>query len=274
MRNFNIYKILTVLVLSSALFSCYESDVEPVIDPAGYSTATIELEGSFDGTVEEGDILTYNITLDKAMETDLEFDIKELAGDAVRDEDFIVTGGVIPGYATSTTLTVEFVANGIPEESKTLDFQVGVFALGQRYTLNPSTVMPEYSTTLKSVNDETGLTVAVEWDNHDDDWDLMIIDEAVTGEWTGWAGATGDNPEVTLLTNDVPDGVYYVEVDPYSVENDVVHFNISIGKPDQSVEFFEWTYNAAESGDYPVGVGYQLVKIVKSGTGYTCSLVE
>ena len=158
------------------------------------------------------------------------------------------------------------------EKSYILSFKLEVPSLGQKYLLSPQTQYPEYTIDIINVNDPSGLTINVEWDNHDDDWDIMIVDEGGTDEWTGWAGATGANPELTLLGNDVPDDTYYVEMDPWSVDTEIVVFTINIGKPDQTNESFSFTWNVADEADYPVGWGYRLVKIVKVGSTYTLSV--
>ena len=100
----------------------------------------------------------------------------------------------------------------------------------------------------------------------------MIVDEAGTGEWSGWAGATGANPEVTFVDNDVanvPDGTYYLELDPWSVDTPIVNFTVTLGFPDGAVSTFDFTWDVANEANYPFGWGYQLVKIVKAGSSYT-----
>ncbi len=126
--------------------------------------------------------------------------------------------------------------------------------------------------TIKNVNDPSGLTCIVGWDNHDDDWDLMIVDEAITGEYTGYMGATGANPEMAVFANDSPDGTYYAELDPYDVVNEVITFDIALGHPNGSVEFHKLKMDVANIANYPIGAGLRIVKIVKVGETFTCTL--
>lgn len=275
MKKNIITKLFIVAILSITMFSCYEQEVAEVIDASKYTTAQLTVEGDFNGTtVQEGDKVTFDVTFDKAMEPDIQFEVIQSDGDAEVDVDYEFTGGLVNGYYTNAKLTIDFPSDMLVEPSKSMNFMVGVPGLGQKYLLSPQTQYPEYTIEIKNVNDPSGLTINVEWDNHDDDWDVMIIDQGGTDEWTGWAGATGANPELTLLGNDVPDDTYYVEMDDWHVENDLVQFTINIGHPDQSIESFSFTWDEAESDDYPANWGYQLVKIVKVGDTYTCSLVQ
>jgi len=275
MKKNIISKLFIVAILSITLFSCYEQEVSDVIDPSNYATATITPNAEFNGSsVVEGEQVVFDVTFDKPMEPDVQFDLTQMDGDAELHVDYDFAGGLVNGYYTNAKLTVDFPADMIVEADKTLSFKIEVPGLGQKYLLSPQTTYPEYSIDVKNVNDPSGLTINVEWDNHDDDWDVMVIDQGGTDEWTGWAGATGANPELALLGNDVPDDTYYLEMDPWDVGNDVVVFTINMGKPDQTNESFSFTWNVEDEGDYPAGWGYRLIKIVKVGEAYTLSIAE
>jgi len=268
-------KLSIVAILSITLFSCYEQEVSDVIDPSEYATVQITPNNGFNGSsVQEGDKITFDLTFDKPMEPDVQFEIIQMDGDAEIDHDYEVTGGLVAGYYTSAKLIVDFPSDMMVEPDKTLSFKVGVTSLGQKYLLSPQSEYPEYSIDVKNYNDPSGLTINVEWDNHDDDWDAMVVDENGDDEWTGWAGATGDNPEITLLENDVDDGVYYLEMDPWDVVTDVVTFTINIGKPNQSNQSFSFTWKEEDEATYPIGWGYRLVKIEKAGSTYTLSVPQ
>lgn len=275
MKNNIISKLFIGAILSITMFSCYEQEVSEVIDPSTYTTAQLTLESDFNGTsVTEGEKVTFDVTFDKAMEPDVQFEVIQEDGDAEVDVDYEFTGGLINGYYTNAKFIIDFPADMVVEPTKTMQFMVGISNLGQKYLLSPQTQYPEYTIEILNVNDPTGLTINVGWDNHDDDWDVMIVDEAGTDEWTGWAGATGANPEITILSNSAPDDTYYVEMDPWDVVTDVVEFTTNIGHPDQSIESFSFTWVESESDNYPVNWGYQLVKIVKVGNTYTCSSMQ
>lgn len=275
MKKNIISKLFIVAILSITLFSCYEQEVSDVIDPSKYATAVITPNAEFNGSsVNEGEQITFDLTFDKPMQPDVQFEVTQSEGDAEIHVDYDFSGGLVSGYYTNATLIVDFPADMMVEPDRTLSFKVEVTGLGQKYLLSPQTQYPEYSIDVKNVNDDSGLTINVEWDNHDDDWDAMVVDQGGNDEWTGWAGATGANPEITLLGNDVDDDTYYLEMDPWDVVTDVVEFSINIGKPDQTNESFSFTWNVADEADYPAGWGYRLVKIVKVGSTYTLSVPE
>jgi len=273
MRKKILYNILGVFAILLAFTSCDEQDVSAPVGTDDYPTAIFTTD--FTGTeINEGDMITYQITLDKVSEHDQTFTLKT-SGTADMNDVSYPEKVIIPAYTTQGEFVIEFAADKVPEDVETFSFELGQFKLSTRYFLNPKTVNPKMDLTLVSPpNDEDGLTIACRWDNDDDDWDLMIIDEAVTDEWTGWAGATGDNPEITLLANATVDGTYYVELDPYDISNDVVNFNINLGHPDQTNQFFTFMFEVDKIATYPVGNGIRIVKIVKVGDAYTCTLAE
>ena len=273
MRKNIFLNILGVFAILIALTSCDEQDVAAIISTDNYPTATFTTD--FTGNqVVEGDIIKYTITLDRPCEHDLSFSLKT-SGTADENDVTYPESVTIPAYETTADFVIEFTVDNIPEdETKTFSFELGEFELETRYFLKPTTVNPKMDLTLVSKNDPDALTVFVEWDNGDDDWDLMIIDEEGADEWTGWAGATGANPEITLLANTTADGTYYAELDPYDIVNSVVNFNISIGKPDQTNQFFTFTYEAENADTYPANWGVRIVKIVKVGDAYTCTMAE
>jgi len=272
MRKNLLYNILGLCAILFAFSSCDEDEVVAPISPADYPTATFTTD--FAGTeITEGDMITYQITLDKVSEHDQTFTLKT-SGTADEHDVSFPEKVVIPAYSTQAEFVIEFIADNLPEENETFSFELGQFELATRYFLNPNTVNPKLDLTLVSKNNADGLTVVTGWDNHDDDWDLMIIDEAVTDEWTGWAGATGANPEITLLANTTADGTYYAELDPYDISNDVVNFEISLGHPDQTNQYFTFKFEVDMIDTYPVGSGIRIVKIVKVGDAYTCTLAE
>ena len=270
MRKSLIYNILGAFFMLIALSSCYDQDVEAPQSTDTYPIATFTTD--FSGTeIMEGETIDYTITLDRMLDHDITFTV-QATGDA-DDHDFSFEPVTIPAYTKTGQISVAFTADNLPEDGEALNLEFGIFDLATQYTINPQTVYPNLDLTVVNKNVAGGLTVSFEWDNHDDDWDLMIIDEAVTAEWSGWAGATGANPEITVLTDDQPDGVYYAELDPYSVDTEMINFTIRIGFADQTNQFFTAAFDDSLAGTYPTGSGYRFVKIVKSGSEYTCTLV-
>ncbi len=140
------------------------------------------------------------------------------------------------------------------------------------YVLNPSVVNPTPSFTITNYNRPDRLSLAFGWGDDHDDFDIIIVSEA-DGLWG--SAETSANPEICLdLWPADDDGTYYLDVLPYDVSTAVTEYTISIGYPDQSVEFIKGTfdmgalatYTADSYGGDPI---YRVLKIVKSGANFT-----
>ncbi len=272
MKRYNKIFILSLVFALLVLPGCYEDEVADVVSPDEYPTYTVTSD--YDGgEIREGAVITYTIKMDKMRTYATPFSIhivEESADDIIEFENV-----TIPAYSTEAMIEVTFVDDLLPSnKEQTIKYEVGCFADAARYLLNPNSKALSQELTVKNYNDPSGLSIIVGWDNGDDDWDVMVVDDGQEDEWTGWAGATGANPEHTLLSNEQPDDVYYIELDPWAVSNDVVEFEILIGKPDHSAQSFSFTYNADNVDSYDIAWGYRTVKIEKSGNTYTCSAVE
>jgi len=275
MRKKLLYNILGVFAILVAFTSCDEQDVSAPIGTGDYPTVTFTTD--FTGTqVYEGDVITFQIKLDKVSEYNQTFSLKT-SGTADEHDVTFPDEVVIPAYSTEAEFKIEFLVDNLPEdETKTFNFELGEFNLGTRYFLNPESMNPKMDLTLVSKNDPDALTVVVEWDNHDDDWDLYILDAAGDDDLAlpKYSGATGANPEISFLQNATADGTYYAELDPWRLYTDVVNFNISVGSPDQTNKFFTFTYEADKADTYPAIWALTVLKIVKVGDTYTCTLAE
>jgi hypothetical protein len=280
-KYLNITVILSIALLAFGLSGCYEQEVVPPIKPGGLEYTSATFTTDFSGNeVTEGDTINYHIKLSKPLEYSLTFTVKTNGN----PDDIEVHELTIPAYKTEGDISIIFVDDNIPEKDQQIKLEVGVFDIGHKYMLS-ETKNPVLDLTLINKNDPDGLSIAVAWPDSNDDWDAYLIDENGEGiyggryDWVGWAGATGADPEVMVFKDrswvTVPNGVYYVDVDPYAVENDKTNFKISVGYPDQTVEFFEFTFDKAKAGggEYPITWGYSTLKIVKNGMNYDCSLL-
>lgn len=272
MKTYLNFKIIGLVLIIFGAFGCQKTEVTPVISPDGYPmvTYTTDFTGS---EVNEGDTITYTITMDKPIDMDLIFGVKFdtlQTKMTASSEDIIVEGGVMAAYSKETTLNIIVPVDDIPENDETLRMEVGVFDIGTRYLLNPKTVNPKLAVTAKNKNLETALTVIFGWDTGDD-FDLYIVDEAMTALFGGYDAATGSNPEVTTgFTNESPDGTYYLEFDPYNVAASSVNVELAFGYPDGSSEFVSGTIDMNNLDGFEAGgIGYRFVKIVKTGSTYT-----
>jgi hypothetical protein len=134
------------------------------------------------------------------------------------------------------------IQDNIPDDDRTLEFEINVTSLATKYLLNPTTVHPDVTTTLKNYNDPIGLTVVFGWDDPDADFDLLST-QAPDVAW-GAGGATGDNPEIdqAVWAADPP-GDYYYGFDPYDIPGEVNNYYIIVGHPDGTIQEFEGVIN-------------------------------
>lgn len=271
------YKILGLALLVVVIVACdtANQDVSPVISPDGYPVATFT--SNFSGTtIAEGDTIKYTITTDKMLDRALTFTVEQTGGTA-NENDFSAETAVLAPYTNQVKLNIVITADNFPEIAETLSLKVGVFGLGDRYLLNPSTVNPALDLNITNVNKAGRLTIAFGWSTPADDYDVVAF-SAVDGPW-GAAG-TADNPEIMMDILDAdPDGAYTFNIIPYAVTSVKTDYTISIGLSNQSVQFFPGVFDNSKLDTYTMDVftvaswgnpdSYRLLNIVKTGSAYT-----
>jgi hypothetical protein len=247
--KYNIVIALAFLAVSIVSCNTAEQDASPIVSPDDYPVATFTTD--FTGsTINEGDTIMYTITLDKAIDWDLNFDFILNSGTLDNDLDAMSATATIAPYETETEIMIIFVADNFPEVSETAQIEIKLTDLAETYLVNPTTVFPVLDLTVVNVNDPDLLTVAFGWTTEDDDIDLFAIHET-NGDW-GLAGSS-DNPEIMLdIAKTDDDGAYYITIDPYHVEGSTFDYTISIGHPDQTVEFFNGTFDMNALDTYTV----------------------
>ena len=271
MRKY-LYNIVGLFLLGIFAVSCDSAhqDVSPVVSPDDNPVATFITDFS-GNTVTEGDTITYSISLDKPYIASLTFSVKVTGGDA-DENDIEIISGTIPAFHTETEVKIIIRRDNLPETSETIDLELGVFSAAERYVLNPSVVYPTPSLTINNYNHPDRLTLAFGWPDDHDDFDIIIVSEAA-GPWG--SAETSANPEICLdLWPSDDDGTYYLDVLPYDVSTAVTEYTISIGYPDQSVEFIEGTFDMSALATYTADTYsgddiYRVLKIVKSGNDFT-----
>ncbi len=277
MKTFFKYQIATLALAVLAFAGCQEDELTAPISPDGYPIATFTTD--FSGSeIVEGDTIIYTIKLDKPVDRPITFavrfdtlqtkgniDIYDINYELINDEPEPVSV-TIPAYYTEAEIMIIVQADNMPELDENLRLEVGAFLVGERYLLNPKSVNPKLNLTVKA----PGAEFEFGWSAEDDDFDMAIVDEAATAVFDGWAGATGANPEHTLLTSDTPDGTYFVEVDPYSVASEKVDYSFVVGAPGAALQSFTGVFDMTKVDTYEIGgVGYKFLKVVKSGNTYT-----
>jgi len=247
MRNIFKYNLLGLALIMAGITACNtaDQDVSPIISPDNYPVATFTAS-SAGTTLTEGDTLVYTITIDKKIDRALTFSARVTGGTA-DEADFLAESVVLEPYTTEAKLYIIAVADDFPEVAENIEMEIGVFGIADKYLLNQATVNPTLNLSLTNYNDPDVLTVAVGWANHDDDLDVY----ALLGTEMWGAAAGSDNPEIlTTIWPLDPNGTYYVGIDPYIANQPLVEYTISIGHPDQSIEFFTGTFDTENLDSY------------------------
>ena len=229
MRKSIKFKILGLAVIMVSIIACEtaEQDVEPVVSPDGYPVATFT--NATGTTVTEGDTIKYLISIDKMIDRALTFSFIQTGGTA-SDHSYVTNSAVLSPYTLSTELSIITLRDYDFTASKTLNGEIGVFGIADRYLLNPSTMNPTPTFTINNYV-SPDLEVAFSWDQevlidgdpYDAadyiDFDFYVadadgfdIDDPWSNELGIYDAATGSHPEELTLSG-LPDGEYILFVD-------------------------------------------------------------
>jgi hypothetical protein len=278
MKRFINYKILGLALIVSGVAACdtADQDVSPIVSPDSYPVATFTASSSNTSLVE-GNAITYTITIDKPLDRALTFSAKVKGGTA-DEHDFVADAAVLAPYTTQTQLTINAVADDFPEANETLQLEIGVFGIADKYLLNPSTVNPSLDLTIVNLNDPTLLTIAFEWPdpNHNIDIDIVTWRGTTPPRPWGDGGATGNNPEIDMsIWLEDPLGDYYVNIMDWGA--DPFTYKFTIGHPDGTIQIIEGTFNTADYSAYILDnwtawggsyESYRVLKVTNNGTGF------
>jgi len=271
------FKIISVVLIIFAFWSCDEAEVADPISPDNYPVATFT--SSLSGNeVAEGNAVTYTITLDKMMDVPVTFAIEIDDASTIDESDFISENVVIPAYSTQAVLAIDIPVDNVPEASENMKFKIAIPTVGERYLLNPTTKFPEANLTVKNTNDPTLLTIMFAWDS-EDDIDIVTWSDTVEEPLTEWGqgGATSHNPEFDYSIGLAdPVGNYYVSVMNWGAPS--FNYTFTIGHPDGTNQTFTGMFESdnlakytkdnwtAWGGSYP---SYRVLKVVNTGTSFT-----
>ena len=272
------------MVLAMVGCDTASQDAEPVVSPDGYPRVTFQSDVS-GNTVYEGDTVTYAITFDKMIDRSVTFSFVQTGGTAEEGTDFDFVPGIVQPYSTSTELMIVFYLDNIPEtEDLTLQGEIKILSLADKYLVNPDVQFPSVDLTLKSYNDPTLLTILLSWAT-DDDIDVVTwsdTDEYPMTEW-GDGGATGANPEIDMaIWLSDPPGTYYANLMHWGAPP--FEYTFLLGHPDQTLQVITGTFDSdhlekytldwwtAWGGD-PGYESYRILKIENDGTKFTVTKV-
>lgn len=277
MRKNIIFKTLGFILLGAVIAGCdtASQEVEPVISPDNYPVATFTTD--FTGeTVNEGDTITYVITVDKWLDKSVTFHVIPSSANTADDHDYTYTPAVLQPYTSEVTLVIAVLQEDLVEAAESFSFEVGATSLADKYLLNPSTENPTHDLTIVNVNQEGKLTINMDWSTSDDN-DFGIYSE--TSEFEGlWSldGATGAQPEIDYtIWNSDPDGDYFLGI--WDWGNPSFDYVFTFGTDDNSMEVIEGSFSSATAPDlydtflysdsYPPF--YKVIKVTKDGDSYT-----
>jgi hypothetical protein len=231
MKKYISYKIIGLALLVLGIVACEtaDQDVSPVISPDGYPVATFTNETG--NSVTEGDTIFYTITIDKMLERALTFSLNQTGGTATEDN-YTCDAVVLAPYTKSVQLMIITYKDYDPTPSWTIEGEIGVFGIAEKYLLNPSTVNPIVSFTINNFV-SPDLEVEFYWDQEvlidGDPYDAadyidfdFLVSEAegfdINDPWATEIGiydaATGDHPEKLVLSG-LDDGDYILWADLY-----------------------------------------------------------
>lgn len=228
------------------------------------------------GNVEEGQTITFTISIDRAIANDINFKASLVGGTATEADVELGDLVTIASYDTETTITITIVDDMIPEDDETATIRIEPAGVDSVFWISPHNTLPEFNYTIKSSVNPTDLVVALAWDGDvAPDMDMFVFNE-IDGPWS--LAASDDNPEVTnVILGDEPDGAYYIGFDPYDVNSGVetLDYSFIIGTPDGAIKTISGTFDYSNRDDtYQVmewvdgTVVYLLLKVVKDGLNY------
>lgn len=244
MRKHIIYNVLGLAFIVAGMVACdtASQDVEPVISPDGYPTATVAPVAT---SVSEGNQLIINITTDKMIDRSLTFTFKQTGGTADAD-DYSVEPAVIAPYTKSAQMVINTNIDFDFAASETIVGEIGVYSIAEKYLLNPATVNPYQLTVTINNTVSPDLEIAFSWnadvvidgDTYDAadniDFDFIVCPEAgfdISDPWATEIGiydaATGSSPEHMTLSG-LDNGTYLLVADLY--------YNDFVGYSDGSVK--------------------------------------
>ncbi|MBF6607975.1 MAG: hypothetical protein ITG00_04460 [Flavobacterium sp.] len=306
------YKLLFAAALVGVFASC--SDDEDVTLDTRSDKPVVTIDAS-SFTVTEGESFTVNLTSDKAISTGMDFKI-ELVGDEGTFRDYIVEGAeettvetgagiighwfTIPAYTTTYSVTITPIVDLEVEGTETFELALTSAVNGRGLVADDSGMITV------TVNDYVSNDVGVRlvWDQNTTDWfgtihestytyinasgvateapftdydfDIYVLDAVSLEEVTGYGGATGDSPEMTVIDADLPDGEYWIVVDLFDSGNaPAVEFEHVMSL--QISKFGNWTVTVPVEGyvsNYPTSApsglaGGEMVVAVLHKTGTT-----
>lgn len=231
MRKFIKYKVIGLAFIVISMVACDQAsqEPEPIGSPTGYPVSTITPTAT---TVMEGNSLIIDITVDKMIDRAITFTFNQTGGTA-DEEDYTVASATLQPYTKSVQMVIKALVDYDFTASETLEGEIDVPSIADRYLLNPSSTIPlGVSFTITNAV-APGLEVSFSWhadvvigeDTYDAaeyiDFDFLVSPETdfdIADPWASEIGiydaASGSHPEEMTLSG-LADGTYVLWVDLY-----------------------------------------------------------
>lgn len=266
MKLKKIYTLVWVVGLVVASSCTPEQDVAPVDPISDNPMVTVTPAGDY-ANVSEGDVLTFEISLDKPMQYPLTFGIALADGSTADEDDFVTEGATIAAFATSATVKIQVAPDGDPEDAETLSFK---FAPDFHWDWQVNTanirepVVAAVADRTFSLDWSAGAYDGADLCESGVDLDLVILnDDQTQGSYDG---ATGACP-VEYSTYGLPDDSYNIYVQYYgsdipALENVEIPYVVSFKSGTVTLE-------GTFSSDDPAKTTHYVGRIVISDGTYT-----
>lgn len=296
------YKVFGLVLIVIGMVACdtASQEVEPVVSPDGYPVSTITPAAT---TVQEGNNLIVNISIDKMIERSITFTFVQTGGTA-DESDYSVSAATLQPYTKSVQMVFETFIDYDYDASETLEGEIGVYSIADRYLLNPSAENPvDVSFTITNAV-SPDLDISFSWNSDvvidgttydaadEVDFDFIVCPEAGFDVSDPWAtclpifdAVTGASPEELTLSG-LADGTYYLVaelwanglIDLGSDGSTQIPIVTSFTRQGTSVVDMEITQNPADQitdntpgfGDDPAGAyDVVLATVTVAGDKYT-----
>jgi len=273
-----IKKALTLFALGAIIISCDEDQQvgDSQMTPAS-PTISIDLDFSNPTLVEDDSEHTYTVSLSQAQIVDTKLHVSQIGGTA-SGADYEMTGLVtIPAGYLSASGSITILSDDLIEDTETLQIQIGGIE-----TANASLTPVTTEFTILNYTDgdlviDLGWDMAIATDDAGEEIsatdfaDMRLLITSEPNNSSILDGADGGSFETYVLSG-APDGEYYIVVDFYDANADIIR------GLDLSLEFNQAGIINGESYEFPSAINnasicennfYVLMKVIKSGDNYT-----
>lgn len=276
----SIFSYLTALTIGLFLVGC---DQEDNTGMSTYDPTSPSLEITISETnvilIEGNQEYTFTANISAAQLVDIKLYAYQVGGDADGD-DYTIDGSiVIPAGSTSAKGKLKIVQDDILEETETLKIQVGdnrtantsqnsAFMDYQILNYTEGDLVIDLSWAMAgATTDDSGEAIDPE-----DFADMRLLISSTPDNAGDIDEADGSGFESLVLSQDLPDGDYYIVTDFYDANSDIVRdLNLSLN-------LYQAGLINDDGYDFPNAISnlgtcdlnfYVMSKIIKSGTTYT-----